>query len=871
MTPQQVASRLRTDPVHGLENTDSRQAVFGANEIERGQSRSVLAMIAEQFRDFMIIVLLAAAVISGLVGELIDTIAILVIVLLNAIIGATQEYRAEKAMEALRRMATPVTRVIRAGRLQDAPTASLVPGDVVVLEAGDQVPADLRLIDTSGLSLDEAALTGESEPVDKTDAALSEPDPPLGDRYNMAYKSTLVTRGRGHGLVVATGMSTEQGRIARLIGGAEQMDTPLQRRLARFGRKLAMAILVICAMVMAGGLLRGEAPILMLLTAVSLAVAAIPEALPAVVSISLAFGARRMSDYNALVRRLTAVETLGSVTYICSDKTGTLTCNRMHAELLYCAGEELPELPSDATGAARWLALAMALSNNVVRDDEGNAAGDPTEIALFEAAEHAGYEPTRLAQDYPGFGEFPFDSTRKRMTTLHRFGESVVAFTKGAPEKVIPLCVDHAAASAGVVATAFDAKAMLAEAERLAGQGYRVLALAMRELESASTDVDAEHIEQSLTFLGFAALIDPPRPEVPDAVKHCRDAGIVPVMITGDHPQTARTVALRLGIINDGEGVLSGQELAAMTDVEFHQAVAEVRVYARVTPEQKINIVQALQQRGEVVAMTGDGVNDAPALKHAEIGVAMGQKGTEVAREAADMVLLDDNFATIVAAVHAGRRIFDNIRKFIRYTMTSNCGEIWTVFLAPFLGLPIPLLPIQILWINLVTDGLPGLALTAERGEAGLMHRPPRPPNESVFAHGLWQHILWVGLLIGGLSLGSQAWALSSGSEAWQTVVFTTLTFCQLAHVLVIRSERESLLGIGVFSNPALIGAVLLTVVLQLLIIYVPMFNPVFKTQPLNATELAVCFTLPVVVILMVEGEKWLTRRGFFYREKTNR
>ena len=685
---------------------------------------------------------------------------------------------------------------------------------------------------------------------------------PLGDRRNMAFRGTQVTRGRGRGIAVATGMATQIGHIAQLLHGDAIGKTPLQRRLASFGQRLALAILAICALIFAAGLLRGEEVVLMFLTAISLAVAAIPEALPAVVTVSLALGAAKMSKRNALVRRLPAVETLGSVTFICSDKTGTLTENRMRVERVVIGGEELERVPTDESPLAQRLRQALALSNDVKPGNGDTLLGDPTEVALYEAAQRAGCDKSALEIQMPRLAERAFDAERKLMTTLHRDGDRVVAFCKGAPEHLLPLCRSELNGS-GVAP--FDALPRLDTAERLAHQGFRVLALAYGEHDTLPTSLDG--IEQGLTLLGLVALIDPPRANARQAVDECRAAGIVPVMITGDHPGTAHAIALRLGIVAEDDAVLTGRELQQMSQQEFEAHVEHVRVYARVTPEQKIRIVQALQDKGEFTAMTGDGVNDAPALRRADIGVAMGMKGTDVAREAADMVLLDDDFATIVSAVREGRRIYDNIRKFVKYTMTSNSGEIWTLLLAPFLGLPLPLLPIHILWINLVTDGLPGLALAAEPHERNIMQRPPRPPRESIFAHGMWQHMIWVGLLIGGLSLLAQAWAYESGWAHWQTMVFTVLTFAQLVHALAIRSERDSLFSIGLLSNLPLLGAVLFTVALQLGVIYLPWANALFRTAPLSAGELLICFALPLVVLAAVEAEKWAARRGWIYSE----
>jgi Ca2+-transporting ATPase len=860
-TAQQVAAVLETDVLQGLVPAEAarRLAQHGPNLLQEGRQRSPLRILLDQFSDFMILVLLAAALLSGIVGDLADTLAIAAILVLNAAIGFTQEYRAVKAMAALRHMAAPVATVLRGGQRQVLAARDLVPGDLVLIEAGNLVPADLRLSETMRMRVDEAALTGESVPVDKDADMVADAGVALGDRRNMAYKGTIVTYGRGAGLVVATGMRTELGRIAGLLSEEQDIRTPLQRRLEVFGRRLALGVIGVCAIIFFAGLLRGEPVLLMLLTAVSLAVAAIPEALPAVVTIALALGAYRMVEHQALIRRLPAVETLGSVTYICSDKTGTLTENRMRVETCMLGGENLaPEVARGA--AAEALFTAIALCNDATETAAG-IGGDPTEVALYEAARRAGFSKMLLEREWPRRAELPFDSARMRMTTFHGDGSSLVAYTKGAPEAVLSRC-----SGTFDSALTFDREALERAAGAMAADGLRVLAVACRHWPAIPDFSDVEQVESGLRFIGMVGLIDPPRAEAAEAVAVCRAAGITPVMITGDHPATARAIARRLGIAVDTDEVMTGRELAALDDVAFGGKVGALRVYARVDPAQKIRVVEALQARGEFVAMTGDGVNDAPALKRADIGVAMGRNGTDVAREASDMVLLDDNFSTIVAAVRGGRRIYDNIRHFIKYVLTTNLAEVLLIFFAPFLGMPLPLLPLHILWVNLVTDGLPGLALTAEPADPGIMRRGPRPPGETLFAQGMWQHVLWVGLLMAGLVLVLQAWCIANGIEHWQTLVFTALTFTQLAHVLAIRSDRESLLTIGLFSNRPLIATVLLTVLMQLALVYVPVLNRVFDTAPLSGFEVALCGGCAAVILIAVETEKWLVRRGLLYR-----
>lgn len=843
MPVDHVLEALGSSP-HGLASGEARHrlARLGPNALVEAPRRSALAIFLGQFADFPIVVLIAAAAVSGLIGEAADAAAISAILLLNAMIGALQEARGERAVAALKTLASPTASVLRDGRALVIPAAELAPGDVVQLEAGGIVPADLRLLEVHRLLVNEAALTGESLPSEKATRPLCGEAPALGDKANMAFKGTIVAHGRGRGAVVATGMATELGRIASLLQEAGGIDTP-QRRLARLGRKLAVASLVVCALVFLVGILRGQPPMLMFLTAVSLAVAAIPEALPAVVTISLALGARKMAVRRALVRRLPAVETLGSVTRICADKTGTLTVGRMHVEEVH--------------GDREQVLRAMALCNDARITATGRLDGDPTEVALLAAAREAGIVKGDIDTDWPRVGEIPFDADRKCMTTIHsdRAG-GFVSYTKGAPEALLP----HAGlAGVGVGPRFAD---LAAAGERMAAEGLRVLAVATRRWNALPPEVSPEAVERGLRIIGMVGLLDPPRDEVRDAIDTCAQAGIVPVMITGDHPLTARAVARRLGLAGDGDATMTGRELASLSPAELAALVGRVRVFARVAPEQKLRIVEALQAQGELVAMTGDGVNDAPALKKADIGVAMGISGTDAAREASAMILLDDNFATMVGAVREGRRIYDNIRRFVRYAVATNSAEVATLFVAPLLGLPVPLLPIQILWMNLITDSLPGLALAAEPAERDVMRRPPRPPSESVFARGLGRHVVWVGALMAATALGVEAWGVNAAAVPWQTVVFTVLCLSQLAHAMAIRSERESLFTQGLLTNKPLLGAVGLTVLLQMAVVYVPVLNRVFHTEPLSAAALALAVGASLTVFVAVEMEKWWGRRA---------
>ena len=914
LSPSDSLAQLETDLSWGLSNQEAKRRFekYGPNSlIERG-IKSPWKILWEQLTGVMVVILIIASVVSALLGEHADAVVIGIIVVLNALLGLSQEYRAEKAMTALKRMAAPMVKVRRNGEVQEIGSPRLVPGDIILLEAGNLVPADCRLLESANLRIQEAALTGESEPVAKDTQALPDSTTALGDRLNMAYMGTIVTYGRGLALVAETGMRTELGSIATMMQTVKREDTPLQKRLEQLGKGLAVAAVILVAVIFVQGVIRGGTGIenlkLMFLTAISMAVAAVPEGLPAVVTIALALGAQRMLSRNALIRKLLAVETLGSVTVICSDKTGTLTENRMTVRVLDIAGhrtdltEHLEQHRRISAGQAEqpspggpvpdlWpLLSAVALCNDATlkagSDQNGKqvAIGDPTEGALVLAAASAGLLKEDLDKAFPRVAEVPFDSDRKRMTTVHRMSDSsqgglvkairdmgtsvppYVAFCKGAVDTLLGVCTAVRMADGHQPLTGERRRNILEANDRLARNGMRVLGVGFRLLQR---EADIKDPEREMVFIGMIGMIDPPRVEVKAAIETCKRAGIRPVMITGDHPLTAVEVARQLGI-SSNSAVLTGLELDKLSTEELYDRVDDVSVYARVSPEHKLKIVQALQKRGHIVAMTGDGVNDAPSLRQADIGVAMGITGTDVSKEAADMVLQDDNFATIVAAVEEGRVIYDNIRKFIKYLLGTNSGELWVMLLAPSLGMPLPLLPIQILWMNLVTDGLPALALSVEPAERDVMQRRPRPVTGYIFGDGMGWHVLWVGLLMALVSLGAGYWFEWSGQMDFakpddvvyfRTFIFTILTFLQMANAMAIRSGRQSLFTIGLGSNRPLLGAVSLTVVLQLALVYVPFLQRFFQTAPLSAGDLVLCLVLSTTVFWAVELEKCRARR----------
>ena len=879
MRVDEVIRALETDLESGLTEVEAqrRLTLVGTNELDERAAVPGWRMFVRQFANAIILVLAFAAVVTIVIGDLKDTIVIAGIVVLNAAIGFVQEHRAEQAMAALRKMAAPFTRVVRDGSVRSAPTRELVPGDVVQLEAGDVVSADARLAQAPNLRVNEAALTGESVPVDKS----VEPIDPgsgdaLADRFNMVFNGTAVTYGRAVAVVTTTGMETALGRIAGLLEAHRAPATPLQQRLSVLGRSIAVVAVAICGLVFTVGVLTGEPATRMLLASVSLAVAAIPESLPAVVTISLAFGAQRMARYHAIVRRLPSVETLGSVTVIATDKTGTLTQGRMLVERIWTPdgqgwtvtgdgyspeGRVEPERsdiedrePLAALARAAALCNDAALIAPIGPTDPWTVGGDPTEGALLVVASKVGVDLAMLRRTGRRLAEEPFDSARKRMTTFHSMPSGrVLTITKGAFEAVVQTLAPAA------TDTRRRTVVELAEArtEQYARAGYRILALAGGEHPDLDRALrDADHGNE---LFGLVALADPPRPEVAAAIAAAQLAGIRTIMITGDHPATARAVAERLGML-DGRGVMTGPELKAEGPQHLATHVRDVSVYARTTSEQKLDIVQAWKATGAIVAMTGDGVNDAPALQLADIGVAMGISGTDVSKEAADMVLADDNFATIVAAVHEGRRIYDNIRRFVRYGLTGGFAEVLVMLCAPFLGLPLALLPAQILWVNLVTHGLPGLALGFERAEPDAMCRPPRAPDENIFARGLRQQIFADGLVTAAAALGLAVWAYR-GDAPWQTMLFTSLALLQLGDAFAVRSESASTFTLGLSTNRFLLFAVLGTLVAQLAVIYLAPFQRLLSTEPLSLGELLLVAVASSTTFWAVEVGKLRRRR----------
>lgn len=887
---EETAEKLHTDLKSGIQESVVQQRLeeYGKNELEEKKGRNPIKIFLMQFTSTIVIVLLVAAVITGIIGELRDTIVISIILIINALIGFSQEYRAEKAMSTLKKLSIPKVRVKRSGTEKVISSTEIVPGDIVFLEAGNYVPADMRLIDTHNLKIQESALTGESQPVEKDADEIFEKDADLAVRKNMAYSGTVVSYGRAVGIVVRTGMKTEIGKIAAMLQEDEEGQTPMQKRLDKLGRILAFASLVIVVVIFLMGVLRGEDLKVMFMTAVSFAVAAVPEGLPTVVTIALALGARRMLSRNALVRRLMAVETLGSVNVICSDKTGTITENRMRVTVLELAGNRLDfgkedaddpdSLPDDDQSALSLMLLGGSMCNDArlepskKRKGDFDVIGDPTEGALVYVAKKVDMGKDEYTEIFPRINEIPFESERKMMSTVHdilfeqldkkntRIHKYLklldidhnVAFTKGAVDQLIKNC-NHVLDGDEIFELDDQwKKKIMEEHDKLAKNGMRVLGIAYKNVDY-EIDEDYEYKESDMTFIGMFGMMDPEREGVKEAIATAKDAGIRSIMITGDHPLTAGYIAQKLNMIESREEVILGRELEGRSDDEIDQIVKQKSVYARVTPENKVTIVKSLQRQGKTVSMTGDGVNDAPALKRADIGLAMGITGTDVSKEVSDMVLLDDNFSTIVAAVKEGRTIYDNIQKFIQYILASNMAEIWIMLLGPFLGIPLPLLPLQILWVNLISDGLPALSLSVEPAEKNIMKRKPNPINGNIIGTK-WIYLILTGLIIAIFTLIPSLSFKNSVMEegTWRTVLFSILVFSQLFFTFCIRSHK-SVFKHGSGNNPYLYGAVGISFLLQLVVIYVPFFQDIFGTTALKFSELMISLLFSSLILWLFE------------------
>lgn len=845
-----------TDSAFGLspEEVSENLKMFGPNRLEEGKKRSIWNMVFEQFNNTMIIILIVAALISFFLGEAVDAVIILAIVILNAVMGVIQEDRAEKALNALKEMSAPSAKVIRDGKELVIPSAEVVPFDILLLEAGDLVAADVRLLKTSSAQIQEASLTGESVPVDKSADWIAQAEAALGDRKNMAYASSMVTYGRATGLVIATGMNTEVGKIAQLLTSTEKEQTPLQIKLDELGKVLGYAALAAVVLIFGVGLFYGHDPLDMFLTAVSLAVAVIPESLPAVATIVLAMGVQRLAKRNAIIRNLSSVETLGSASVICSDKTGTLTQNKMTVMQVWT---------NDPSELEDELARGLMLCNDS-RLVDGKWAGDPTETALSVYAQNKGLALDALLKTWPRVAEVPFDSARKRMTTVHAHDGRFIAYVKGGTDEILQRSTHILGESEARILTSEDVDLIRDANIAMGKQALRVLALAKRDLKENIEDGDV-NVENDLTFIGLVGMIDPARPEVTEAVATCKKAGIRVVMITGDHRTTAEAIGTEIGLLEKHHEVVTGVELDAMSDDELFKRVKKIGVYARVSPTHKMRIIDAWKKHGEIVAMTGDGVNDAPALKKSDIGAAMGVVGTEVAKGAADMVLADDNFATVVHAVEEGRRIRDNILKAISYLLSCNVGELLVLLVATILNWSAPLLPIHILWINLVTDSLPALALGIDPAEPGIMTKSPRK-DTSLLNRGMIWRIGYQGILIGILTLIAYLYGAGKlgveGSEALgQTMAFTVLALSQLVHSFNIRSSRYSVLP-RLFENRFLILATVVNALMMLSVIFIPVLNSLFKLAPLDLHHWEVVLMLVFIPLPFVEGMKLLRLNG---------
>ncbi len=867
----EVEKEFDTNAESGLseKEADARREKYGLNEFKKTKRASLLTKFLSQFKSFMIIVLIAAAAISGVIGYMhdegfTDAIIILAIVILNAIIGTVQEAKAEKSLDALEKLSAPHCKVIRGGQIRVIESRDLVPGDVVVLETGDSVPADMRLTEAVNLKIEEAALTGESVPVEKNTASING-EVPLGDQVNMAFSSTSVTYGRGKGIVTETGMGSEVGKIASMIQSVPNTKTPLQEKLDKLGKVLAIAALVICIIIFAVGVLYGKDLLAMFMTAVSLAVAAIPEGLPAVATVVLAIGVQRLVKKNAIVRKLPSVETLGSTQVICSDKTGTLTQNRMTVVRIYFNGkiENVEELSSERFREYRPLAVYSILANDARISDEGEyrkTVGDPTETAMLDLGLKYGMSKNDLESDTPRVEEIPFDSERKLMTTIHsRKGEKYLVAIKGGLDELLANC-DRILESGKVrKLTGEDREKIHKINLSMAEDALRVLAVGMDEIDDVPKEVSPQTLEKNLVFVGLLGMIDPPRDEVRVAVATCRDAGIKPVMITGDHKITAVAIARQLGIMQEGDEAITGVELAKMSDSDLSANIEKISVYARVAPEHKVRIVQAFQSHGKIVAMTGDGVNDAPALKLADIGIAMGITGTDVSKEAADVVLADDNFATIVTAVEEGRRIYDNILKAIQFLLSTNTGEVLVLLVAVLLNWDTPLLPIHILWINLVTDSLPALALSVDPAAPDIMLRKPIDSRKGIMTGGFATRVLLQGMMIGGLSLAANRIGIQYSPDVAHTMTFAVLAFSQITLVLGIRSPRHSAFR-GMFNNKYLWGALIVVSAMMWVVLEIPALKTIFHVADLGWTQWAWVLGLALAPLVITEAVKLVAR-----------
>ncbi|HBJ12283.1 MAG TPA: ATPase [Clostridiales bacterium] len=886
-TVTETSEYFKTDLKKGLnlEGVEESRKKYGVNELKAKKKKTLLIKFLEQFKDFMIIILIIAALVSGIIGYIenegiTDSIIILIVVIMNAIIGVAQESKAEKSLEALQKLSSHVAKVIRNGELIIIPSKELVPGDIVVLETGDYVPADLRIIEAVNLKVQEASLTGESVPVEKNIEAISDEKVGIGDRTNMLFASSLITYGRGKGIVVETGMNTEVGKIASIINDTNETETPLQEKLNKLGKTLGIGALIICAVIFVIGLLYGKNPLDMFMTAVSLAVAAIPEGLAAVSTIVLAIGVQRMVKKHAIVKKLPAVETLGSATVICSDKTGTLTQNKMTVQKIFYNNKlvDIPEVNLEEEDAVlEKLVYVSMLCNDTKIGTDKQLTGDPTETALINMGFKLDFQPA-IYEQMPRIKEIPFDSDRKLMTTVNKIGEKFVVCTKGGVDELLNRCTKYTL-NGEIKTDLDDYKNQIKENnEKMAKDALRVLAMGYKELDHEPTDEEMKDIENDLIYIGMVGMIDPPREEVKLAVQKCKTAGIKTVMITGDHKITAVAIAKALGILEKEDEAITGAELEEMSDEELTKNIRKYSVYARVSPEHKVRIVKAWQANGEIVAMTGDGVNDAPALKTADIGCAMGIVGTDVAKEAADVILTDDNFATIVSAVEEGRRIYDNILKAIQFLLSSNVGEIIVLFVAilitPLLskifGIDIhliePLLPIHILWINLVTDSLPALALAVDPAEKDIMKRKPIKPKKGVFTKGMIWRVVYQGVMIGIITLAAFVIGLGTKNvpvieglteqevrvEIGQTMAFVVLALSELVHVFNIRNNKESIFKTKIFNNGKLILAILVSAILMFVILLIPGLRTIFSIPVLpmsNIVEIVILVLLPMVIV----------------------